>query len=459
MRTDIVILAAGQGSRMKSKLPKVLHHIAGKPMLEHVVTAARNSQPQHMQGKIHIVVGHGADQVRDQSGMHEVSWIQQNQQLGTGHAVKQALPKLKGADTVLVIYGDVPLINPCTLATLTEACGGQHLALLTATIPDPAGYGRIIRDSFGDIKAIVEHKDATPGQLAIKEVNTGIMAIPGDRVAYWLEKLSNNNAQQEYYLTDIVAMAVNEGFSIVHAQPTRLTEVQGINSRLQLSELERIYQKQQAEAFMEAGVTILDPQRIDFRGDIQIGQDVALDVNVILEGKVVLGDNVTIEPGCIIRNTKIASNVVVKAHSLLEGAVILSGCEVGPFARLRPGTELADNAKVGNFVEIKQSHIGSGSKANHLTYIGDASVGTNVNIGAGVVTCNYDGANKYKTIINDGAFIGTNSALVAPVTIGRRATTAAGSVITRDLADEELGIARGRQRNINGWKRPSKQKD
>ena len=459
MRTDIVILAAGQGSRMKSKLPKVLHRIAGKSMLEHVINAARNSQSQNAQGNIHVVIGHGADQVRDQLSHYDVSWVQQTEQLGTGHAVKQALPGIKGADAVLVVYGDVPLINPATLTLLTEACHGEHLALLTANIPDPSGYGRIVRDALGHIQAIVEHKDATPEQLAINEVNTGIMAIPGHRIEGWLNNLSNENAQQEYYLTDTVAMAVAEGATVVHAQPSSLTEVQGVNSRLQLSELERQYQTQQAEAFMTAGTTILDPQRIDFRGNIQIGQDVVLDVNVVLEGDVVLGDNVTVEPGCIIRSSKIASGAVIKANSMLEDAVVASGCEVGPFARLRPGTELAGNARVGNFVEIKKSQIGQGSKVNHLTYVGDAEVGTGVNIGAGTVTCNYDGANKHKTIVRDGAFIGTNSSLVAPVTIGKGATTAAGSVITRDLADEELGVARGRQRNINGWKRPAKKID
>ncbi|MDB2384485.1 bifunctional UDP-N-acetylglucosamine diphosphorylase/glucosamine-1-phosphate N-acetyltransferase GlmU [Endozoicomonas sp.] len=456
MRTDIVILAAGQGSRMKSKLPKILHRIAGKSMLEHVISAACNSQSQYEKGKIHVVVGHGADKVRDQLSHHDVNWVQQNEQLGTGHAVKQALPGLTGADAVLVVYGDVPLINPSTLTLLTEACHGEHLALLTANMPDPSGYGRIVRDNMGHIQAIVEQKDATPEQLAIHEVNTGIMAIPGSCIKDWLNSLSNENAQQEYYLTDTVAMAVAEGITVVHAQPAKLTEVQGVNSRLQLSELERQYQAQQAEAFMTAGTTILDPQRIDFRGNIQIGQDVVLDVNVVLEGDVVLGDNVTIEPGCIIRNSRIASGAVIKAHSILEEAVVSSDCEVGPFARLRPGTELANNARVGNFVEIKKSQIGQGSKVNHLTYIGDAEVGTGVNIGAGTVTCNYDGANKHKTIVSDGAFIGTNSSLVAPVTIGKGATAAAGSVITRDLADEELGVARGRQRNISGWKRPVK---
>ena len=459
MRTDIVILAAGQGSRMKSSLPKVLHSIAGKPMLEHVITAASNSQNQKKNGKIHVVVGHGADQVKDRLSHHEVNWVQQKEQLGTGHAVKQALEGVKGADAVLVVYGDVPLINPATLTLLTEACHGEHLALLTANISDPSGYGRIVRDRQGRIQAIVEHKDATAEQLAINEVNTGIMAIPGKRIDDWLNSLSNDNAQQEYYLTDTVAMAVAEGATVVHAQPAKITEVQGVNSRMQLSELERLYQQQQAEALMTAGVTIMDPQRIDIRGDIDAGRDVVLDINVVLEGDVVLGNNVVIEPGCIVRNSKVADGAIIKANSILEDAVVSENCEVGPFARLRPGAELADSARVGNFVEIKKSLIGQGSKVNHLTYVGDAEVGAGVNVGAGTVTCNYDGANKHKTVIGDGAFIGTNSSLVAPVTIGKGATTAAGSTITIDVPEDELGVARGRQRNISGWHRPVKKTD
>ncbi|WP_263081468.1 bifunctional UDP-N-acetylglucosamine diphosphorylase/glucosamine-1-phosphate N-acetyltransferase GlmU [Endozoicomonas sp. Mp262] len=457
MRTDIVILAAGQGSRMKSGLPKVLHPIAGKPMLEHVISAARKTQQKVGQGAIHVVIGHGAGQVQEKLRHHTVNWVQQTEQLGTGHAVKQALPGLEGADVVLVLYGDVPLINATTLQLLAAACNGEHLALLTVNMPNPSGYGRIVRDAMGNIQAIVEQKDANPEQLAIDEVNTGIMAIPGHRINDWISGLDNENAQQEYYLTDIVAKAVSEGATVVHAQPGKLTEVQGVNSRLQLSSLERQYQKQCAEVMMAEGVTIIDPHRIDFRGEISVGRDVLLDINVVLEGEVTLGSNVVIEPGCIIRNSKIADGVVIKAHSILENAIVSEDCEVGPFARLRPGAELAEKARVGNFVEIKKSTIGRGSKVNHLTYVGDAEVGTDVNVGAGTVTCNYDGVNKHKTVIGDGAFIGTNSSLVAPVTIGACATTAAGSVITKNVAEQELAVARGRQRNINGWSRPVKQ--
>ena len=459
MRTDIVILAAGQGSRMKSSLPKVLHAIAGKPMLEHVILAARTTQEKVGQGKMHVVVGHGAEQVQNKLSHHDVNWVQQNEQLGTGHAVKQALSGVTGADVVLVLYGDVPLIKASTLQLLAAACNGEHLALLTATMSNPSGYGRIVRDTAGNIQAIVEHKDATPEQLAINEINTGIMAIPGHRIHDWINSLDNDNAQQEYYLTDVVAQAVAEGASVVHAQPGQITEVQGVNSRLQLSELERQYQQHCAEALMTEGVTIMDPQRLDIRGDVDVGHDVILDINVVLEGQVKLGNNVIIEPGCIIRNSRIADGAVIKANSLLEDAVVSEGCEVGPYARLRPGTELAEQARVGNFVEIKKSIVGVGSKVNHLTYIGDADIGDGVNVGAGTVTCNYDGVNKHKTVIGDGAFIGTNSSLVAPVAIGGGATTAAGSVITRDVQDDELAVARGRQRNIEGWQRPVKKVD
>ncbi|WP_330926756.1 bifunctional UDP-N-acetylglucosamine diphosphorylase/glucosamine-1-phosphate N-acetyltransferase GlmU [Candidatus Sororendozoicomonas aggregata] len=454
MRTDIVILAAGQGSRMKSGLPKVLHKIAGKPMLEHVILAAQKVQNS---GTIHVVVGHGADQVKAALPQYPVNWVEQTQQLGTGHAVAQALPGIEGADAVLVAYGDVPLIKSSTLKLLMEACHGKDLALLTATMADPSGLGRIVRNQMGNIQAIVEHKDASLEQLAIHEVNTGIMALPGHRIGIWLNNLSDSNAQQEYYLTDTVAMAVAEGTTVVHAQPEHLTEVKGVNSRIQLAELEREYQQQQAEQFMGAGVTLMDPARVDFRGNITLGQDVTIDINVVLEGDVTIGNNVVIESGCVIRNASIGEGSTIKAHSVLDNVVVAGHCDIGPFARLRPGTELANHVRVGNFVEIKKSAIGEGSKVNHLTYVGDAEVGANVNVGAGTVTCNYDGVNKHKTVISDGAFIGTNSSLVAPVTIGEGATTAAGSTITQDVPNNELGVGRGRQRNINGWRRPVKQ--
>ncbi|WP_461538225.1 bifunctional UDP-N-acetylglucosamine diphosphorylase/glucosamine-1-phosphate N-acetyltransferase GlmU [Spongorhabdus nitratireducens] len=456
MRADIVILAAGQGSRMKSNLPKVLHPIAGKPMLEHVILSAQQTQKMIGKGEIHVVIGHGAQKVKDALGHYDLNWVEQTEQLGTGHAVQQAVPGCKGADVVLVLYGDVPLIKSSTLQSLLAASNGERLGLLTINLPNPSGYGRIVRDGFGNVQAIVEDKDSTPEQLAINEVNTGIMAIPGKKLEDWVMHLSNDNAQKEYYLTDVVSKAVTEETPVVHVQPQQATEVEGVNSRVQLTELERAFQQQLATALMTSGVTIIDPARVDIRGDIKTGKDILLDINVILEGDVEIADNVIIEPGCVIRNSRIGEGAIIKAHSILENADVAANCEVGPFARLRPGAQLAEKARVGNFVEIKKSVIGAGSKVNHLSYVGDAEVGSGANIGAGVVTCNYDGVNKHKTSIDDGAFIGTNTSLVAPVSIGKNATTGAGSVITKDVADNELGVARGRQRNVDTWKRPTK---
>ena len=456
MRADIVILAAGQGSRMKSSLPKVLHSIAGKPMLEHVILSAQETQKVIGNGQIHVVIGHGADKVKAALGHYDLNWVEQTEQLGTGHAVQQAVPGCKGADIVLVLYGDVPLIHPSSLQSLLAVSHGERLGLLTINLPDPSGYGRIIRDGSGDIQAIVEQKDANPEQLTITEINTGIMAIPGSKLENWMMGLDNNNAQKEYYLTDIVSKSVDEGTPVVHVQPQNKVEVEGVNSRIQQAQLERAYQKEQAESLMVSGVTIMDPARLDIRGSIKTGRDVFLDVNVVLEGDVELADNVTIEAGCIIRNSKIGEGAVIKANSILEDANVSAKCEVGPFARLRPGANLAEKARVGNFVEIKKSTIGEGSKVNHLSYIGDAEIGGSVNVGAGTITCNYDGVNKHETVIGDDAFIGTNSALVAPVTIGAGATTAAGSTISKDIPDEQLGVARARQRNIEGWQRPVK---
>ncbi|MGI9276370.1 MAG: bifunctional UDP-N-acetylglucosamine diphosphorylase/glucosamine-1-phosphate N-acetyltransferase GlmU [Endozoicomonas sp.] len=456
MRADIVILAAGQGSRMKSSLPKVLHPIAGKPMLEHVILGALQTQKVIGQGEIHVVIGHGAEKVKSALGHYNLNWVEQTEQLGTGHAVQQAVSGCKGADVVLVLYGDVPLIHASTLQSLLAASNGERLGLLTINLANPSGYGRIVRDGFGNVQAIVEDKDSTPEQLAINEVNTGIMAIPGDKLENWVMGLGNDNAQKEYYLTDVVSKAVSEGTPVVHVQPQKATEVEGVNSRIQLTELERAFQKQLATALMTSGVTIIDPARLDIRGDIKTGRDILLDVNVILEGDVEIADNVVIEPGCVIRNSRVGEGAIIKAHSILEDADVGAGCEVGPFARLRPGANLAEKARVGNFVEIKKANIGTGSKVNHLTYIGDAEIGEQVNVGAGTVTCNYDGVNKHKTVIGDGAFIGTNSSLVAPLTIGPGATTGAGSTITKDIPDEQLGVARGRQRNVEGWQRPVK---
>ena len=456
MRADIVILAAGQGSRMKSSLPKVLHPIAGKPMLEHVILSAKQTQKVIGKGQIHVVIGHGSDKVKAALGHYDLNWVEQTEQLGTGHAVQQAVPGCKGADVVLVLYGDVPLINPSSLQSLLAASNGERLGLLTINLPNPSGYGRIVRDGFGNVQAIVEDKDSTPEQLSITEVNTGIMAIPGSKLESWVMNLDSNNAQNEFYLTDIVSKCVSEETPVVHVQPQRAIEVEGVNSRVQLTELERAFQKQLASNLMVNGVTIIDPARLDIRGSIKAGRDVFLDINVVLEGDVELADNVTIEPGCIIRNSKIGEGAIIKAHSILEDAIVSANCEVGPFARLRPGTELAEKARVGNFVEIKKATIGEGSKVNHLSYIGDAEIGQNVNVGAGTITCNYDGVNKHKTVIGDNAFIGTNSALVAPVTVGAGATTGAGSTISKDIPDEQLGVARARQRNIEGWQRPVK---
>ena len=456
MRADIVILAAGQGSRMKSSLPKVLHPIAGKPMLEHVILSAQQTQKVIGNGQIHVVIGHGADKVKGALGHYDLNWVEQTEQLGTGHAVQQAVPGCKGADVVLVLYGDVPLIHAASLQSLLAASNGERLGLLTINLANPSGYGRIVRDGFGNVQAIVEDKDASPEQLAINEVNTGIMAIPGNKLESWVMNLDNNNAQKEFYLTDIVSRSVAEETPVVHVQPQRVIEVEGVNSRVQLTELERAFQKQLASNLMVNGVTIIDPTRLDIRGDIKAGTDIILDINVILEGNVELGNNVTIEPGCIIRNSRIGEGAIIKAHSILEDAIVAADCEVGPFARLRPGTELSEKARVGNFVEIKKATIGEGSKVNHLSYIGDAEIGQGVNVGAGTITCNYDGVNKHKTIIGDGAFIGTNSALVAPVNVGAGATTGAGSTISKDIPDEQLGVARARQRNIEGWQRPVK---
>ena len=456
MRADIVILAAGQGSRMKSRMPKVLHSIAGKSMLEHVILTAQQTQKMIGKGQIHVVIGHGADKVKSTLGHYDLNWVEQTEQLGTGHAVQQAVPGCQGADVVLVLYGDVPLIHSSSLQSLLAASNGERLGLLTINLANPSGYGRIVRDHAGNVQAIVEDKDATPEQLAINEVNTGIMAIPGKKLESWIMNLDNNNAQKEFYLTDIVSRSVKEQVPVVHVQPQKAIEVEGVNSRVQLIELERAFQRHQANNLMIDGVTVMDPERLDIRGNLTTGSDVVLDINVVLEGDVELANDVTIEPGCVIRNSVIGEGAIIKANSVVEDAVVAAGCEVGPFARLRPGAELAEKARVGNFVEIKKSVIGKGSKVNHLSYIGDAEVGTDVNIGAGTITCNYDGVNKHKTIIGDGAFIGTNSALVAPVTVGAGATTGAGSTISKNIPDEQLAVARAPQRNIEGWKRPVK---
>lgn len=448
----VVILAAGQGSRMKSALPKVLHPIAGRPMLHHVIDTAKLLGAE----KIHTVIGHGADKVREATDEASVNWVTQSEQLGTGHAVAQALPDLPEDARVLVLYGDVPLTRHETLEGLVGTLDDNTLGLLTVTMDNPQGYGRIVRNANGDVQSIVEQKDASAEQQQIREVNTGILAVSAKHLKSWLPTLSNSNAQGEYYLTDIIAMAVAQGLRVSVSQPENPFEVQGVNNRLQLAELERWFQRQQADRLMTEGATLADPARVDVRGELSIGNDLWIDVNVVFEGKVSLGSNVSIGPGCVIKDATIADGAEIKANSVIEGAVIGANAQIGPFARIRPGTELAANTKVGNFVETKKAIVGEGSKINHLSYVGDASLGRNVNVGAGTITCNYDGVNKYQTVLGDGVFVGSNTALVAPVTVAAEATIGAGSTITRDVADHELAVARGRQRNIAGWEKPKK---
>ncbi|MCY1493960.1 Bifunctional protein GlmU [compost metagenome] len=451
MSLDIVILAAGQGTRMRSALPKVLHPVAGKAMLGHVIDTARKLDPQG----IHVVIGHGAETVRERLAADDLGFVLQAEQLGTGHAVAQALPQLT-AERVLILYGDVPLIEVETLQRLLEKVKDDQLALLTVDLIDPTGYGRIVRDAAGVVKAIVEHKDATPEQRAICEGNTGILAVPGKRLADWLGRLSNNNAQGEYYLTDVIAMAVADGLVVATEQPHDAMEVQGANDRVQLAELERHYQKRAARCLMAQGVTLLDPARFDLRGEVSVGRDVLIDVNVILEGKVVIEEGVQIGPNCVIKDSTLRRGAVVKANSHLDGAELGEGADCGPFARLRPGAVLGARAHVGNFVELKNAVMGEGAKAGHLSYLGDAEIGARTNIGAGTITCNYDGANKFRTVMGEDVFIGSNSSLVAPLTLGDGVTTGAGSTITQDVPADTLAVGRAKQRNIDGWKRPVK---
>ena len=451
MSLEVVILAAGQGTRMRSALPKVLHPVAGKPMLGHVIDAARQLQPQG----IHVVIGHGADAVRERLAADDLSFVMQREQLGTGHAVAQAAPALS-AERVLILYGDVPLIEVETLQRLLQKVDDDHLALLTVELSDPTGYGRIVRDAAGAVSAIVEHKDATPEQRAIKEGNTGILAVPGERLGDWLSRLSNSNAQGEYYLTDVIAMAVADGLSVATEQPLDAMEVQGANDRIQLAELERHYQQRAARRLMAEGVTLRDPARFDVRGEVSVGRDVLIDINVILEGRVLIEEGVEIGPNCVIRNSTLRKGAIVKANSHLDGAELGEGADCGPFARLRPGSVLGAKAHVGNFVELKNAVMGEGAKAGHLSYLGDAEIGARSNIGAGTITCNYDGANKSRTLMGEDVFVGSNTALVAPVSLGDGATTGAGSVITQDVPAQTLAVGRAKQRNIDGWKRPVK---
>lgn len=451
MSLEIVILAAGQGTRMRSALPKVLHPIAGDSMLGHVIHSARQLDPQ----RIHVVIGHGADVVRERLAADDLNFVLQDKQLGTGHATAQAVPFIT-ADTVLILYGDVPLIEVETLQRLLKHVVPGQMGLLTVELDDPTGYGRIVRDADGKVTAIVEHKDASEAQRAITEGNTGILAVPANRLADWMSRLSNNNAQGEYYLTDVIEMAVSDGLTVATEQPHDPMEVQGANDRKQLSELERHYQLRAGRRLMAQGVTLRDPARFDVRGEVIVGRDVLIDINVILEGKVVIEDDVVIGPNCVIKDSTLRKGVVVKANSHIEGAVLGEGSDAGPFARLRPGTVLEARAHVGNFVELKNARMGEGAKAGHLTYLGDAEIGARTNIGAGTITCNYDGANKWKTVLGEDVFIGSNNSLVAPVDISAGATTAAGSTITQNVDNAQLAVGRARQRNIDGWKRPEK---
>ncbi|WP_302139988.1 bifunctional UDP-N-acetylglucosamine diphosphorylase/glucosamine-1-phosphate N-acetyltransferase GlmU [Halomonas alkalicola] len=451
MTLDVVILAAGQGTRMRSTLPKVLHRLAGKPMVRHVIDTARGLEAE----RTHVVVGHGAEKVREALADCEVHFALQAEQKGTGHAVAQALEGL-GEGKVLVLYGDVPLIRRETLAGLLDGVDDDHLGLLTVTLADPTGYGRILRNAEGEAVAIVEHKDASQTELAIAECNTGIMAMTAAQLRRWLPRLSADNAQGEYYLTDIIAMAAAEGVRIVTAQPADPLEVEGVNNRLQMARLERAHQLATAERLMADGVALIDPTRIDIRGTLTCGHDVEIDVGCVFEGNVELGEGVRIGPHCVIRDSHIGAETVIEPHSVIEGTVIAGRGRVGPFARLRPGTRLAVGAKVGNFVETKNAEVGEGSKINHLSYVGDARLGRDVNVGAGTITCNYDGAHKHRTEIGDGAFIGSNTALVAPVSVGSNATVGAGSTISKDVADNALAVSRGRQISKADWPRPSK---
>lgn len=448
---NVVILAAGKGTRMRSKLPKVLHPLAGQSLLAHVVQAARALNA----AQLCIVVGHEAEQVRSAIATDDVVFVEQSPQLGTGHALQLAAPHLNDAYPTLVLYGDVPLTQIETLQKLVHAAG-DGMALLTVNLPDPTGYGRIVRDAAGTVLRNVEHKDASEVERQITEVNTGVLIAPTAALKTWLSQLSNNNAQGEYYLTDVIGMAVRDGLTVQTAQPEYIWETLGVNSKAQLSELETVCRARVAAQLLNDGVTLADPARIDVRGLLTCGVDVTIDVGCVFEGSVTLGDDVTIAPYCVIKNASIASGTQIAAFSHIDGATIGASAKIGPFARLRPEAKLADNTHIGNFVEIKKSTVGHGSKINHLSYIGDALIGSDVNVGAGVITCNYDGVNKFVTKIGDGAFIGSDTQLVAPVTIGASATIGAGSTITKDTPDNALTLSRVKQVSLADWQRPTK---
>jgi len=451
MTLTVIILAAGQGKRMNSALPKVLQPLAGQPMLGHVITAARALNPK----SIRVVYGHGGEQVRAAFPDTDLQWVLQAQQLGTGHAVKQAMPGVPDEHRVLVLCGDVPLVRPATLTMLLEAAG-NGAALLTVDLKDPTGYGRVLRDGAGRVKRIVEQKDATEAERHVTEINTGIMVLPAERLRIWLDDLRDDNAQGEFYLTDVIGMAAEDGTGVAAVKAASDAEVSGINDKRQLAVMERLLQRAQADALLEGGVTLLDPARFDLRGRLTCGKDVSLDVNVVIEGEVNLGDGVVVGPNCFIRNADIGAGTHIAANTVIEGARIGRACRIGPFARIRPESIIGDQAHVGNFVELKKAELHEGAKVNHLSYVGDAIVGARANVGAGTITCNYDGANKHLTTIGSDAFIGSNSSLVAPVVIGDGATIGAGSVVTKDAPAGELTLTRAKQATITGWKRPQK---
>jgi len=451
MPLSVVILAAGKGTRMKSSIPKVLHRLANKPLLEHVYDTAKNLGAE----EIVVIYGHGGELVKETCKHFDAKWVEQKEQLGTGHAVKQAFDSVNLKNNVLVLYGDVPLTKKATLQDLLNDSEGK-VALLSVNLDDPFGYGRILRNNDNQVTGIVEQKDASDEQQQIKEVNTGILACNGETLKQLLNNIDNKNSQGEYYLTDIFELAAKDKIKIKTAQPDSSYEVEGVNNRLQLAALERIFQKNLADELMTNGVTLADPARIDIRGNVKISNDVYIDINALIEGDVEIGTGTNIGPNCVIINTTIGDNVNIKANCVLENAVVENNCEVGPYARLRPEAHLSTNAKVGNFVEIKKANIGEGSKVNHLSYIGDTQMGKNVNVGAGTITCNYDGAYKHKTIIGDNVFVGSDTQLVAPVTISDNVTIGAGATITKNVAENMLVISRSPQKNISGWERPKK---
>jgi bifunctional UDP-N-acetylglucosamine pyrophosphorylase/glucosamine-1-phosphate N-acetyltransferase len=453
MPLDVIVLAAGQGKRMHSALPKVLHALAGRPLLAHVLDAARALKPR----KIVVVHGHGGDEVQAAFPDPAIEWVAQTEQLGTGHAVRQAMPQVAADAEVLILYGDVPLVRAETLKRLLEA-SQRGVAVLTAEVANPTGYGRIVRASAGRVSRIVEQKDANPAEAAIREINAGFFALRASHLSAWLAKITNQNAQQEYYLTDIVSLAGADDIPVFAVKVEDRWEVAGVNSKQDLAGLERVVQHREAARLLEGGVTLADPARIDVRGPLECGRDVSIDVNCVFEGKVTLGDHVRIGPNCVLRNVSIAEGSEVRAFSHLDEAEVGARCILGPYARLRPGASLADEVHIGNFVEVKASRVGKGSKANHLTYIGDSEVGANVNIGAGTITCNYDGANKNRTVIEDDCFIGSDATLVAPVRVAKGSYIGAGSTITKNTPAGQLTLARAKQVSIPSWKPPKKTK-